>query len=86
LLIYRFGNHDDQAIQVITMEKPVHGNSGIKLMVKKYRKAFRVPENLDFYSEEDFILAERKFLKYALLQGKSATTSRPQYPFQQKHL
>ncbi len=55
------------------MEKTIHGNTGIKLMLQKYRKAFRVRENLDFYSEEDFIVAERKFLKYALLQGKSAT-------------
>lgn len=57
------------------MEKTVHGNVGIKLMIQKYRKAFRVRENLDFYSEEDFIVAERKFLKYALLQGESATKS-----------
>ena len=57
------------------MEKPDHGNIGIKLMIKKYRKEFRVRENLDFYSEEDFIIAERKFLKFALLQGESATRS-----------
>ena len=57
------------------MEKTIHGNIGIKLMVQKYRKAFRVRENLEFYSEEDFIVAERKFLKYALLQGKSSTRS-----------
>ena len=57
------------------MEKPVHGNIGIKMMIKKYRKAFRVRENLDFYSEEDFIVAERKFLKYALMQGKSTIKS-----------
>ena len=59
----------------MAMEKTIHGNTGIKLMVQKYRKAFRVRENLDFYSEEDFIVAERKFLKYALLQGKSTTES-----------
>jgi len=44
-------------------------------MIQKYRKAFRVRENLDYYSEEDFIVAERKFLKYALLQGESAARS-----------
>lgn len=58
------------------MEKTIHENIGIKLMIQKYRKAFRVRENLEFYSEEDFIVAERKFLKYALLQGKSTTESR----------
>lgn len=57
------------------MEKTVHENIGIKLMIQKYRKAFRVRENLDYYSEEDFIVAERKFLKYALLQGESAAGS-----------
>ena len=31
--------------------------------------------DLDYYSEEDFIVAERKFLKFALLQGESATRS-----------
>ena len=56
-------------------DMPINGNTGIKLMIQKYRKAFRVHENLEFYSEEDFIVAERKFLKYALLQGESATRS-----------
>ena len=55
------------------MEKTIHGNIGIKRMIQKYRKAFRVRENLEFYAEEDFIVAERKFLKYALLQGESST-------------
>lgn len=32
-------------------------------------------ETLEFYIEEDFIVAERKFLKYALLKGESATKS-----------
>jgi len=44
-------------------------------MIQKYRKAFRVRENIDFYSEEDFIVAERKFMKYALLQEESSTGS-----------
>lgn len=57
----------------IVMEKTIHGNIGIKRMIQKYRKAFRVRENLEFYAEEDFIVAERKFLKYALLQGKPST-------------
>ena len=57
------------------MEKTAHGNTGIKLMIRKYRKAFRVRENLDFYSEEDFMIAERKFLKFVLLQGESAKKS-----------
>ena len=42
-------------------------NTGLRLLLKKYRKMFRTQENLDFYSEEDYKLAEKKFLKYALL-------------------
>lgn len=45
------------------------GNAGIKQMINMYRKMFRVNENLDFYSEKDFIAAERKFLKHVLMHG-----------------
>ncbi len=38
-------------------------------MINMYRKMFRVNENLDFYSEKDFIAAERKFLKHVLMHG-----------------
>ena len=44
-------------------------NAGKKALVFRYRKAFRVPENLDFYSRTDFEAAERKFVKYAMDQG-----------------
>jgi hypothetical protein len=45
--------------------------SGIKLLVEKYRKEFRVAENLNHYSEENYKIAERKFLKFALSIGDS---------------
>ncbi len=45
--------------------------SGIELLVEKYRKIFRIPENINHYSEEDFRAAERKFLKLALAGGES---------------
>jgi hypothetical protein len=76
LLFYNGENHDNQPPQVIAMAKTIDENTGIKLMIQKYRRAFRVRENLDFYSEEDFIVAERKFLKYTLLQGESAAKIR----------
>ncbi len=44
-------------------------NSGIKKLTQKYRTIFRVPENIDYYTKEDFHSAERKFLKYALEDG-----------------
>jgi hypothetical protein len=40
--------------------------SGIKKLVESYKKAFRIPENLNFYSNEDFRKAERKFVKIAI--------------------
>jgi hypothetical protein len=40
--------------------------SGIKLLISKYRKIFRIPENLNHYSDEDYKEAERKFLKFSL--------------------
>lgn len=52
------------------MDKTSRYKSGIQLLLKKYRKLFRTPENLDHYSETDFRRAERKFLKYALEQRR----------------
>lgn len=55
----------------VIMEKEYTKNAGLKLIFKNYKKAFRIPENLNFYSEEDFREAERKFLKYALVRDKN---------------
>ncbi len=44
---------------------------GIQLIINKYRKIFRTPENLDYYTKEDFKTAERKFLKWVLAGGAS---------------
>ena len=45
-------------------------NCGLKLLVEKYRKEFQIPENLNFYSEKNYKIAERKYLKYALGMGE----------------
>jgi hypothetical protein len=42
---------------------------GIQRIVVRYKTRFRVPENLNFYSKEDLVAAERKFLKYAIMNG-----------------
>ena len=44
-------------------------NSGVKLLVNKLRGQFRIAENLNYYSEENYKIAERKYLKYALKMG-----------------
>ena len=60
------------------MQELEKGNAGIKQMINMYRKMFRVRENLNFYSEKDFIAAERKFVKYVLTNGdwRSQTANR----------
>jgi hypothetical protein len=52
------------------MQEVEKGNAGTKQLIRMYRKMFRVRENLDFYSEKDFIAAERKFLKHVLMHGE----------------
>ena len=44
--------------------------SGIHLLLKKYRTMFRIPENQNHYSGEDYKKAERMFLKHALEQRR----------------
>jgi hypothetical protein len=43
--------------------------SGFKRLRDMYRKKFRVPENLNFYSKEDFKKAEKKYVKICLIKG-----------------
>lgn len=43
--------------------------TGIKLLIQNLKRAFRIPENLEHYSEEDFQEAEKKFLKFCLQNG-----------------
>ena len=45
-------------------------NNGLKALIKRYRRKFRVKENLNHYSEEDFQKAEKKYLKFCLTTGK----------------
>jgi len=52
------------------MKKDVKESTGIQLLVKKYKKIFRIPENLRYYSKTDYKTAEKKFLYYALLVRK----------------
>ena len=48
--------------------------SGLKSLINKYRKLFRIPENLNHYSDKDYKEAERKFLKFSLF-GHSVDSS-----------
>ena len=48
------------------MDSSSESRSGLQELLKKYRTIFRIPENVNYYSDEDYRLAERKFLKYLL--------------------
>lgn len=40
---------------------------GLQALIRKYQSYFRRPENINFYSEEDYRQAERKFVKFCLM-------------------
>jgi len=49
------------------MQKELRKDAGIQLLLNRYRKVFRIPENLDYYSKTDFKTAEKKLIKYTLM-------------------
>ncbi len=52
------------------MSKDFIKNAGIQLLLDKYKKIFRISENVQYYSKKDYLVAEKKFIKYALSKGK----------------
>ncbi len=40
--------------------------NGLKRLVEKCRNEFRRPENTEFYSEEDYRKAEKKYVRFCL--------------------
>ena len=49
-------------------KKPLQ-TTGAKLLVKKYKNNFRIPENINYYSKEDYQQAEKKYLRFCLTTG-----------------
>lgn len=43
--------------------------SGIELLIQRFREEFRIPENLNYYSQEDYQNAEKKFIRFCLDTG-----------------
>jgi hypothetical protein len=64
---------EEEVWEETMIQKDSKQNAGIKSLVKKYRAMFEIPENLNHYSKADYKLAEKKFLKYAILEGKVRT-------------
>jgi hypothetical protein len=48
------------------MNNILNSAMGIELLVEKCREKFRCPENTDFYDENDYKEAERKYVKFCL--------------------
>jgi len=65
-----------ELLEVTTMKHSMNNAIGIQRIVNRYKTHFRVPENLNFYSREDLVAAERKFLKYAIINGGFESTQR----------
>jgi hypothetical protein len=45
-------------------------DAGLKRVLQRARKVFRIPENTEYYSVEDYKLAEKKYIKYCVLEGR----------------
>jgi hypothetical protein len=52
------------------MEKLSHRNEGTKRLIRYWKEIFRQPENLNHYSEKDYKIAERKYVRLCLF-GKA---------------
>ena len=58
------------------MEIYKNKENGLKLLVNECRKQFRIPENENYYSEDDYLSAEKQFVKLCLRQGINRVTER----------
>ena len=56
------------------MANSSNADQGIRLLVQKCRNEFRRPENIYYYSENDFKEAEKRYVKYCLT-GKPNSNS-----------
>ena len=50
------------------MKKNDEQNLGIQMLINKYKKIFRTTENVDYYSKDDYKVAEKKYIKYSLTE------------------
>ena len=51
------------------MYREKNESSGIQKLIQACKAAFRIPENIDYYSDEDYKIAERKFIKITCMEG-----------------
>jgi hypothetical protein len=58
------------------MAKLSNADKRIRLLVQKYRSEFKRPENTNFYSDNDYKEAEKKFVKFCLTCNTKSDTNR----------
>lgn len=57
---------EKEITEMLNMKNGRGENIGLEHLLQRYKRIFRTPENLNYYSKQDFKTAEKKFLKYAL--------------------
>jgi hypothetical protein len=57
------------------LEKRTSEEKGIQSLMMYHKRSFRIPENINYYSEKDFKAAEKKYLKHCLSNGGATLTS-----------
>lgn len=48
------------------MENKMPNNKGIQLLAKRCRDQFQRRENIEYYATDDYLNAERKYVKYCV--------------------
>jgi hypothetical protein len=57
--------------EVVMMNAPeISRDSGLERIIREGKKRFRIPENTQHYSEEQYKQAEKKFIKLCIIGGK----------------
>jgi hypothetical protein len=50
-------------------------NSGLRKLIEKGRALFHTRENIEHYSGKDYQKAEKKFVKFCVLEGRCGSLS-----------
>ena len=53
-------------MDIVSEEK----ETGLRRMIRKGRQRFQIPENTNHYSPENYKQAEKKYIKWCVLEGK----------------
>lgn len=63
--------HEQKKEGFALMPSKIQGDNGIQRLIRKYKRDFRIQENLEHYSGEDYERAERGYVQFCLKCGGS---------------